>query len=268
VRRRHWPRLYGPARWPAPSARRARTSLRLRRARRAATGSPGAPGSSCRRGHAALVGGGRLRLDWRRVPVAPRWALRPQADDRVLDIGCGIGPARARRWPATCRSTGRTRASTSAPTRSAWCTQRYGHYPNFRFVHADVRNGRYNPAGTTEAVAYEFPSDDGAFDVVGPLSVPHPPDRRRARCTTSAGAAGARPRRADCSRRCSCSTRRGAASRARHSARWRTAWPSWIPRCPRRRWRYESDWLLEALRAAGLDLVALHPACGRGGRTG
>ena len=41
----------------------------------------------------------------------------------------------------------------------AWCAARYP--PHFRFVHADLRNDLYNPAGAVIAADYRFPVDDG-----------------------------------------------------------------------------------------------------------
>src|SRR5213075_1298812 len=53
-----------------------------------------------------------------------------------------------------------------------WCRRQYVDLPvPFRFVHLDVRNAQYNPAGTVEPLTLRFPYDDGAFDFVFATSV-------------------------------------------------------------------------------------------------
>jgi SAM-dependent methyltransferase len=48
-----------------------------------------------------------------------------------------------------------------------WCTRHLtAAHPNFRFIHADIRNARYNPTGALPAQAYRFPFDDDTFDVI------------------------------------------------------------------------------------------------------
>ena len=143
-----------------------------------------------------------------------------------------------------------------------WCTRRYGHFPQFSFAHADVRNARYTPGGTGDPVAYRFPYDDGAFDVAVLISV-------LTHLT------------ADAALHYLGQTRRVLARGGRVLL---TAFvldpdapdPALAfgpavdgiavvdPALPEEAVAFESDRLLEALRAAGLDLVAVHP----GGWTG
>ena len=155
---------------PGPMARRARTSLRLRAldARDRVAGRAG-----------RLVPPRRLQLsvgegDFGAIGdeflshLVGRCGLKP--DDRVLDVGCGIGRL-ARPLAGYLSIDGAYAGFDVSADAIAWCTRRYRHYPNFHFVHADVRNARYNPAGTAAAVEYQFPFDDGAFDVVVLMSV-------------------------------------------------------------------------------------------------
>ena len=44
-------------------------------------------------------------------------------------------------------------------------------HPNFRFVHADVRNTYYNPAGRLAPTDYRFPADGATHDLVFAASV-------------------------------------------------------------------------------------------------
>ena len=144
-RRRHCAAIVWSGPCPAPSARRARTSLRLRaldaRDRVAGRAGPLVPPRrmqlSVGEGDFGAIGDEFLSHLVGAVRPAGR---RPRARRRLRDR-----PARAAagRLPVDRRR--RTPASTSAPTRSRWCTRRYRHYPNFAFVHADVRNAPLQP---------------------------------------------------------------------------------------------------------------------------
>jgi SAM-dependent methyltransferase len=241
---------------PGPSARRARTSLRLRaldaRDRFAGRGGRLVPPRrlqlSVGEGDFGAIGDEFLSH------LVGLCGLR--ADDRVLDVGCGIGRL-ARPLAGYLSIDGAYAGFDVNADAIAWCRRRYRHCPNFRFVHADVRNGRFNPAGATEAVAYAFPFDDGAFDVAVLMSV-------LTHLT------------ADETLHYLGQVRRVLAPGGRVLA---TAFvldpdapaPALAfgppvdgmavvdPDLPEEAVAYEEEWLLEALRAAGLDLVALHP---------
>jgi SAM-dependent methyltransferase len=90
--------------------------------------------------------------------------LRPE--DRVLEMGCGIGRM-ARVLAPVLRPPGSYDGFDVVASGIAWCEQRYrATAAPFRFVHADLRNTAYNPAGALPADAYRFPYDDAAFDLV------------------------------------------------------------------------------------------------------
>jgi SAM-dependent methyltransferase len=150
--------------------------------------------------------------------------LRPE--DRVLDVGCGSGRL-ARPLAGFLSIDGSYAGLDANPDAIAWCARRYRHMPHFGFVHADVRHPRFNPAGAEAAVAYRFPFDDGAFDVAALVSVLTHLDE--AETLHYLG-----------------QVRRVLAPSGRVLATAQLG--------PGR-----EEWLLETLRAAGLDLVALHP---------
>lgn len=95
--------------------------------------------------------------------------LRPE--DRVLDVGCGIGRMAI---PLTgfLRPPGEYHGFDIVPGGIEWCRARITtRHPHFHFHHLDVRNRHYNPSGTMTAEAVRFPFDDGRFDFVFLTSV-------------------------------------------------------------------------------------------------
>jgi len=95
--------------------------------------------------------------------------LRPE--HAVLDIGCGTGrmavPLLGFLSPAGAY-TGfdLTRAAID------WCAARItARNPRFRFVHADIYNLEYNPAGAADAAGYAFPCADASVDFAFATSV-------------------------------------------------------------------------------------------------
>jgi SAM-dependent methyltransferase len=241
---------------PGPKARRARTSLRLRaldaRDRVAGRGGRLVPPRrlqlSVGEGDFGAIGDEFLSH------LVGLCALR--SEDRVLDVGCGIG--RLARPLAGYLSIDGAYAGFDVNADSiAWCTRRYRHYPNFTFVHADVRNARFNPAGAAEAVAYAFPFDDGAFDVAVLMSVLthltadetlHYLGQVR-RVLAPGGRVLATAFVLDPE----------APAPALRFVRAADGMAVVDPALPEEAVAYEEEWLVEALRAAGLDLVALHP---------
>ena len=240
---------------PGPMARRARTSLRLRaldaRDRLAGRGGRLVPPRrmqlSVGEGDFGAIGDEFLSH------LVGMCGLRPE--DRVLDVGCGIGRL-ARPLAGYLSIDGEYAGFDVSADAVAWCTRRYRHYPNFRFVHADVRNARYNPGGSLPAVAYEFPFDDGAFDVCVLMSVLTHLTADEAlhylgqvrRVLASGGRMLATAFVLD----------EAAPSPALAFGPVADGMAVVDPAVPEEAVAFEEDWLLEALRAAGLDLVGLH----------
>lgn len=94
--------------------------------------------------------------------------LRPT--DHVLDVGAGQGRMAI---PLTrFLSTRGSYTGVEIVKRGVeWCRNAYCGYPNFTFLHADVFNKHYNPHGTVQAAAYEFPFPRERFDFVFLTSV-------------------------------------------------------------------------------------------------
>jgi SAM-dependent methyltransferase len=86
-------------------------------------------------------------------------------DERVLDVGCGIGRM-ARPLAGYLSAQGSYDGFDVNRDGIAWCRERYARHPNFGFEAVDLFNRRYNPAGTEAADTFRFPYDDAAFDVV------------------------------------------------------------------------------------------------------
>jgi SAM-dependent methyltransferase len=238
-----------------PSARRARTSLRLR-ALDARDRLSGRAGRLVPPRRLQFVGEGDFVSigDEFLSHLVALCGLRPE--DRVLDVGCGIGRL-ARPLAGYLSIDGAYAGFDVNAAGIRWCTRRYGHFPHFSFVHADVHNARYNPRGTGDPASYAFPFEDGSFDVAVLVSV-------LTHLT------------ADVALHYLGQTRRVLAPGGRMLA---TAFvvdpgapdPALAfgpasdgmavvdPALPEEAVAFEEEWLLEALRAAGLDVVAIHP---------
>ncbi len=96
-------------------------------------------------------------------------ALRPE--DRVLEIGCGVGRM-ARALVPVLRPPGSYDGFDVVRPGIDWCRARYRDTPApFRFEHADLRNSEYNPGGAIDAAGYRFPYRDTSFDLALATSV-------------------------------------------------------------------------------------------------
>jgi SAM-dependent methyltransferase len=94
--------------------------------------------------------------------------LRP--DERVLEVGCGIG--RIAVALTQYLNAGTYVGFDIVPHGIAWCRKKITpRYPNFTFFVADVYNGLYHPKGKFKASAYRFPFDDASFSFVYLTSV-------------------------------------------------------------------------------------------------
>ena len=98
--------------------------------------------------------GSRLELD-----VA---GLRP--NHRVLDIGSGIGNLAVGLIGYLQGTYDGIEVDRDAV---AWCRRAITpRHPTFRFHHADLTSGAYNPGGRVKAASYRFPFPDHSFDVI------------------------------------------------------------------------------------------------------
>ena len=88
-----------------------------------------------------------------------------RADDRVLDVGCGVGrlAIAMTRYLTTGSYDGFDIVKESIDHCERAITPRH---PNFRFKHADIYNSNYNRQGTIQPRDFRFPYSDGAFTFV------------------------------------------------------------------------------------------------------
>lgn len=94
-----------------------------------------------------------------------------KANDRVLDVGCGIGRMAA---PLTgyLSSSGKYEGFDIVEEGILWCQNNITpRYPNFQFFHCDVFNKTYNSRGLIQASEYRFPYENCTFDFVFLTSV-------------------------------------------------------------------------------------------------
>ncbi|MEJ0048392.1 MAG: class I SAM-dependent methyltransferase [Rhodospirillales bacterium] len=92
-------------------------------------------------------------------------------NDRVLDVGCGIGRM-AGPLTAYLSRKGSYEGFDIVPHGIEWCTANITRrFPRFRFQLADIRNKWYNANGRTGAAEYRFPYPDASFDFVFLVSV-------------------------------------------------------------------------------------------------
>lgn len=89
-----------------------------------------------------------------------------QPGERVLDLGCGCGLMALFLRDYLQPSAQYVGVDVYKPA-VRWCTRHLeARNPNFRFVHADIRNQAYNPTGSVSATEYTLPVGDQSFDVV------------------------------------------------------------------------------------------------------
>ena len=94
-----------------------------------------------------------------------------QPRHRVLDVGCGIGRVAVPLTGYLSRE-GSYEGFDIVRSGIRWCNRRIGSsYPNFRFIHVDLKNDLYNLSTGKEARNFIFPYADEEFDMVVLTSV-------------------------------------------------------------------------------------------------
>jgi len=91
-------------------------------------------------------------------------SLKPQ--DSILDVGCGIGRLAV---PLSKRLSqdGRYEGFDIVKIGINWCNKNIKtKYPNFNFIHIDLKNDLYNLKTNKEAKNFIFPYKDNEFDLV------------------------------------------------------------------------------------------------------
>ena len=92
-------------------------------------------------------------------------------ESRVLDLGCGCGRI-AIPLTEVISPSGLYRGLEASEAMVNWCRRKITpRFPNFQFLHCDVRSSVYNPIGREKPEALRFPFDEGSFDLVLATSV-------------------------------------------------------------------------------------------------
>jgi SAM-dependent methyltransferase len=96
--------------------------------------------------------------------------LRPE--DRVLDIGCGIGRMARVLVPVLEPPHGSYDGFDVSRDAIQWCQKRYAATAApFRFTHVDLHHPEYNPRGGGDAQRLRFPYPEASFDLAIATSV-------------------------------------------------------------------------------------------------
>ncbi|MBV0891989.1 methyltransferase domain-containing protein [Paracoccus sp. Z118] len=116
-----------------------------------------------------FAGGGNFReIGEQQVDLLVSRA-RLSAEDRVMDVGCGIGRLAlplARRFPSLDYS-----GFDIVRYGVSWTRKTLREKPNFKLTHVDIRNSFYNPFGRVPAEQFVFPQTSDSLDLVFATSV-------------------------------------------------------------------------------------------------
>jgi len=92
-------------------------------------------------------------------------------ESRVLDLGCGCGRI-AIPLTEVISPSGLYRGLEASEAMVNWCRRKITpRFPHFQFHHCDVRSNVYNPTGREKPEVLRFPFDEGSFDLVLATSV-------------------------------------------------------------------------------------------------
>lgn len=92
------------------------------------------------------------------------------ADDRVLDVGCGVGRV-ALPLTGFLSDRGSYEGFDIVPSWIRWCRRNVtARHPRFRFTLARIRNTHYRRSGATPET-FRFPYDDSSFDFAFAISL-------------------------------------------------------------------------------------------------
>jgi len=84
---------------------------------------------------------------------------------RVVDVGCGLG--RLATGMLVEFGDAQYLGIDASENFVDWCKENIErHHPAFRFVHLDIANDLYNPAGTLDSSELRLPVDDTSTDIV------------------------------------------------------------------------------------------------------
>lgn len=108
------------------------------------------------------IGGGEFWQVGRQIAGLTMATARLEADDRVLDVGCGLGRVA---WPLSrLLDAGTYDGFDTAEEYIEWCRD---HLPldrqRFRFHHFSIRSSHYNASGAADAETFRFPWSYGSF---------------------------------------------------------------------------------------------------------
>jgi SAM-dependent methyltransferase len=185
-----------------------------------------------------------------------------QPDERVLDVGCGIGRM-ARPLAGYLSSDGSYDGFDVNRDGIAWCRRRYRRQPNFRFQVADLFNARYNPHGAQRADEYRFPYDDASFDFVVATSVfTHLLEADATRYVAECGRVLAPGGRLFATFFLLDETTRALIEEGRSGLAFLDVHERVAildEELPEEAVAYDDEWVFEALRSNGLELSAQHP---------
>lgn len=113
-----------------------------------------------------FVGGGDFRGIGEMICGMIREYAGLNADDHILDVGCGIGRV-AIPLTQVLSAEGRYEGFDIMPEGIKWCQERITPlYPNFKFQVASLRNDFYTKGARKKAENFVFPYNDNSFNLI------------------------------------------------------------------------------------------------------